>query len=112
MREVGVGSHLCLSESSATFFCVYHHILRVNLQKVTSFNFERTKTTCSIPLRFSLLSDPRGRPTVVVPIEMEIRSRGPTFGDFVTILTEASMQDVTVTRLQSTRVQTLLSLLF
>ncbi len=38
--------------------------------------------------------------------EMENISRGPTFGDFVTIRTEASMQDVTVARLQSTRVQT------
>jgi hypothetical protein len=33
-------------------------------------------------------------------------SRGPTFRDFVTILTEGSMQDNTVARLQSTRVQT------
>jgi hypothetical protein len=39
---------------------------------------------------------------VVAPREMEIRSRGLTFGDFVTILTEESMQDVTVTRPQST----------
>jgi hypothetical protein len=29
-------------------------------------------------------------------------SRGPTYWDFVTILTEGSMQDVTVARLQST----------
>ncbi len=36
--------------------------------------------------------------------EMENVSRGPTFGDLVTILTERSMQDVTVARLQSTRV--------
>jgi hypothetical protein len=36
-------------------------------------------------------------------------SRGPTFGDFVTIRTEGSMQDVSVARLQSTRVQTPLS---
>ncbi len=41
--------------------------------------------------------------------EMENISRGPTFGDFVTIRTEASMQDVTVARLQNTRVQTALS---
>ncbi len=40
------------------------------------------------------------------PREMENISRGPTFGDFVTIRTEASMQDVTVARQQSTRVQT------
>jgi hypothetical protein len=32
-------------------------------------------------------------------------SRGLTFGDFVTIRTEASMQDVTVARQQSTTVQ-------
>jgi hypothetical protein len=38
--------------------------------------------------------------------EMENISRGPTFGDFVTICTEASMQGITVARLQSTRVQT------
>jgi hypothetical protein len=37
---------------------------------------------------------------------MENLSRGPTFGDFVTIRTEASMQDVTVARLLSKRVQT------
>jgi hypothetical protein len=40
---------------------------------------------------------------------MENISSGPTFGDFVTIRDEASIQDVTVTRLQSTRVQTPLS---
>jgi len=34
--------------------------------------------------------------------EMENISGGPTFGDFVTIRTEASMQDITVARLQST----------
>ncbi len=33
---------------------------------------------------------------------MENVSKGPTFGDFVTILTEGSMQDNTDTRLQST----------
>jgi hypothetical protein len=32
-------------------------------------------------------------------------SRGPTFRDFVTILTERPMQDITIARLQSTRVQ-------
>jgi len=32
---------------------------------------------------------------------MENMSRGPTYGDFVTILTEGSMQDNTVARLQS-----------
>ena len=40
---------------------------------------------------------------------MENLSRGPTFGDFVTILTEGSMQDVTVANLQKTTVQTPLS---
>jgi hypothetical protein len=44
--------------------------------------------------------------------EMENISRGPTFGDFVTIRREASMQDVTVARLQTTRAQTPLSPLF
>jgi hypothetical protein len=44
--------------------------------------------------------------------EMENKSRGPTFGDFVTIRTEGSMQDISVARRQSTRVQTLLSSLF
>jgi hypothetical protein len=38
--------------------------------------------------------------------EMENINRGPTFGGFVTIRTEGSMQDVTVAKLQSTRVQT------
>ncbi len=41
--------------------------------------------------------------------EMENISRGPAFGDFVTIRTEASTQDVTVARLQGTRVQNPLS---
>jgi hypothetical protein len=41
--------------------------------------------------------------------EMENISRGPTFGDFVTILAKGSMQNNTVARLQSTRVQTSLS---
>jgi hypothetical protein len=36
------------------------------------------------------------------PREMENISRGPTFGDFVTIRKEGSMQHVTVARLQST----------
>jgi hypothetical protein len=40
---------------------------------------------------------------------MENISKGPTFGDSVTIHTEGSMQDITVARLQSTRVQTPLS---
>jgi hypothetical protein len=44
--------------------------------------------------------------------EIENISRGPTFGVFVTILTEALMQDVTVARQQGTRVQTPLSPLF
>jgi hypothetical protein len=35
--------------------------------------------------------------------EMENIRRGPTYGDFVTILTERSMQDITVTRLQEYR---------
>jgi hypothetical protein len=47
-----------------------------------------------------------------IKIYMENKSRGPTFGDFVTVRTEASTQDVTVARLQSTRVQTPLSPLF
>ncbi len=38
--------------------------------------------------------------------------RDPTFGDFVTVLTEGSMQDTTVARLQNTRVQTPLSPLY
>jgi hypothetical protein len=38
--------------------------------------------------------------------EMENFSRGPTFGDFVTVLKERSIQKNTVARLQSTRVQT------
>jgi hypothetical protein len=44
--------------------------------------------------------------------EMKNIRRAPTFGDFVTIRTERSMQDVTVARIQSTRVQTPLSSLF
>jgi hypothetical protein len=44
--------------------------------------------------------------------KMENISRGPTFGDFDTIRTEASMQDVTVARLQSLRVKAPLSTLF
>jgi hypothetical protein len=44
--------------------------------------------------------------------KMEKISRGPIFRDFVTFRSEAPMQDITVARLQSTRVQTTLSLLF
>ncbi len=44
-------------------------------------------------------------PSYMSPREMENISRGPTFGDFVTIRTERSMQDGIVARLQSTRVQ-------
>ncbi len=36
-----------------------------------------------------------------MPREMENLSRGPTFFDFVTIRTDASMQDITVARLKS-----------
>jgi hypothetical protein len=36
---------------------------------------------------------------LVAAREMENISRGPAFGDFVTILTEGPMQDVTVARL-------------
>jgi hypothetical protein len=39
-------------------------------------------------------------------------SIGPTYEYFVTILTEGSMQDVTVARLQSTGVQAYLSPLY
>jgi hypothetical protein len=41
--------------------------------------------------------------------EMENIRRGPTFGDFATIVTEGSMQDNMVAKLQSTRVQSPLS---
>ncbi len=44
--------------------------------------------------------------------EMENISRGPTFVDLFTILTEGLMQDVKVLRLYSTRVQTSLSPLY
>ncbi len=44
---------------------------------------------------------------VVIEPETENISRGPTFGDFVTILTKGSMQDNTVARLRSTRAQAL-----
>ncbi len=44
--------------------------------------------------------------TLPKPREMENISRGSTFGDFVTILTQGPMQDNTVARLRSTRVQT------
>jgi hypothetical protein len=50
---------------------------------------------------------------IAKPREMENISRGPpTFGNLVTILTERSMQDNTVVRLQSTKVQTPLSTLY
>jgi hypothetical protein len=44
--------------------------------------------------------------------EMENIRRVPTFGEFVTIRTEASMQDVTVARLQSIRAEIPLAPLF
>ncbi len=43
---------------------------------------------------------------------MENINRGPTFEDFVIILTEGSMQDNMVARLQSKRVQTPVSPLY
>jgi hypothetical protein len=45
----------------------------------------------------------------IVSREMVNIIRDPTFGNFVTILTEGSMQDNTAARLQGTRVQTPLS---
>jgi hypothetical protein len=67
----------------------------------------------SAPVIEYLTRDPDLGVTVAAAIkvptrEMENISRDPTFGDFVTIRTEASMQDVTVASLQSTRVRTLL----
>jgi hypothetical protein len=47
--------------------------------------------------------------TFVLTRETENISTGPNFGDFVTIRTEGSMQDITFTRLKSTRVRTSLS---
>jgi hypothetical protein len=41
---------------------------------------------------------------LVFIIEMENISRDSTFGDFVSILTEGSMQDVTVSKLHSAKV--------
>ncbi len=51
----------------------------------------------------------RANSWLVLPREMENISRGSTFEDFVTILTEGSTNDNTVARLQSTSVQTPLS---
>jgi hypothetical protein len=64
----------------------------------------RTNETLALKVRCSNLSA-RSR-------EMENISRGPTLGDFDTIHTEGSMQDNTVERLQSTRVQTPISPLY
>jgi hypothetical protein len=60
------------------------------------------------------LARPYGTPVLFTVITRETRdmgnlSRDPTFGNFITMCTEASMQDITVARLQSTRVQTPLS---
>ncbi len=62
------------------------------------FEFHLRRECGSVTLEFPI-SHPR---------EMENISRGPTFafGAFVTILTEGSMQNNTVARLQSTRVKT------
>ncbi len=50
---------------------------------------------------WSRAASARGRDSFKVSArEMENISRGSTFGDFVTLRTEASMQDVTVARLQ------------
>jgi hypothetical protein len=43
--------------------------------------------------------------------DMENISTGPTFGDFVTVLSEGTMQDITVARVQE-YIQTPLSHLF
>jgi hypothetical protein len=40
--------------------------------------------------------------TLRITREMENISRGPSFGDFVTIFAKGSMQDVKVARLQNT----------
>ena len=61
-----------------------------------------SKTILLYPLCFHISS--LGQ-RCVLSREMENISRGRTFGDFVTIRTERSMQDVTVARLQSTRVK-------
>jgi hypothetical protein len=51
------------------------------------------------------LSDSSGR-------EVENISRGPTFGDFVTIRIEASMHDVTAARVQTPLSSPLLNVMF
>jgi hypothetical protein len=56
----------------------------------------------SIPISGGMLSE--ADQVYSAARELENTSRGPNFGDFVTIHTEASMQGVTVARLQSTRV--------
>jgi hypothetical protein len=38
-------------------------------------------------------------------VEMKNISRGSTFGDFVAIVRDGSMQDITIPRLLSTRIQ-------
>jgi hypothetical protein len=59
------------------------------------------------PKNISPLSSPQ-----VNQRDGEYKYRGPIFGDFVTILTEGSMQDSTVARLQSIGVQTHVSNLY
>jgi hypothetical protein len=64
-----------------------------------------TVTSCIDPSVRIVTKSPK-----VGPREMENIRRGPNFGDFVSIRTEeASMQNITVARLQSTRVQNPLS---
>jgi hypothetical protein len=68
-----------------------------------------------LPFLFLILSSICEAGRDVFPREMQNINRGCTFGDFVTVHregSEGSMQDVTVARLQSKRVQTPLFPLF
>jgi hypothetical protein len=76
-------------------------------QRVVTKSLKRTAPPFSILNDTALVNI-----SMVLPIEMENIISGPTFRDFVAIRTEGSMQDITVARLQSTRVQTPLSPLF
>jgi hypothetical protein len=90
-----------------TFMFWNYYVLKLLRLETITFS-DATLSDINVVLRYVFVTVPKNRWTR----EMENVRRGPVFGDFVAICTEGSMQDVTVARLQSTRVQTPFSPLF
>jgi hypothetical protein len=102
-KILGEHTSLNLSEERRSLRSVHAFPLQVEEKVLVALESCTTsKTILLYPLCFHISS--LGQ-RCVLSREMENISRGRTFGDFVTIRTERSMQDVSVARLQSTRVQ-------